>query len=185
MDENEIRMEEANIVSSKNKAYFLADTTLNIEPTPEAIADIALATADFTENFDITPNVALLTYSNFGSAYGASPDKMRKALEIIRQRAPELIVDGEMQADTAVSPEIISETFPFSVLKTGANVLIFPNLDAGNIAYKLLGKIGGMRLIGPALLGLKRSVHILQRGSDVDDIFNIIAIAVADAIHKE
>lgn len=172
------------IVSSKNKAYFLADTTLNIEPTPEAIADIALATADFTENFDITPNVALLTYSNFGSAYGASPDKMRKALEIIRQRAPELIVDGEMQADTAVSPEIISETFPFSVLKTGANVLIFPNLDAGNIAYKLLGKIGGMRLIGPALLGLKRSVHILQRGSDVDDIFNIIAIAVADAIHK-
>lgn len=173
------------IVSSKNKAYFLADTTLNIEPTPEAIADIALATADFTANFDITPHIALLTYSNFGSAYGASPDKMRKALEIIRQKAPELIVDGEMQADTAVSPEIISETFPFSVLKTGANVLIFPNLDAGNIAYKLLGKIGGMRLIGPALLGMDRSVHILQRGSDVDDIFNIIAIAVADAIHKE
>lgn len=173
------------IVSSKNKAYFLADTTLNIEPTPEAIADIALATADFTANFDITPNIALLTYSNFGSAYGASPEKMRKALEIIRHKAPELIVDGEMQADTAVSPEIINETFPFSVLKTGANVLIFPNLDAGNIAYKLLGKIGGMRLIGPALLGMERSVHILQRGSDVDDIFNIIAIAVADAIHKE
>ncbi|MEJ5245146.1 MAG: NADP-dependent malic enzyme [Bacteroidota bacterium] len=173
------------IVSSKNKAYFLADTTLNIEPTPEAIADIALATADFTANFDITPNIALLTYSNFGSAYGASPEKMRKALEIIRHKAPELIVDGEMQADTAVSTEIINETFPFSVLKTGANVLIFPNLDAGNIAYKLLGKIGGMRLIGPALLGMERSVHILQRGSDVDDIFNIIAIAVADAIHKE
>ena len=173
------------IVSSKNKAYFLADTTLNIEPTPEAIADIALATADFTANFDITPNIALLTYSNFGSAYGASPEKMRKALEIIRHKAPELIVDGEMQADTAVSPEIINETFPFSVLKSGANVLIFPNLDAGNIAYKLLGKIGGMRLIGPALLGMERSVHILQRGSDVDDIFNIIAIAVADAIHKE
>ncbi len=173
------------IVSSKNKAFFLADTTLNIDPTPEAIADIALATADFTANFDIIPQVALLTYSNFGSAYGVSPEKMRKALEIIRQKSPELVVDGEMQADTAVSPDIISETFPFSILKSGANVLIFPNLDAGNIAYKLLGKIGGMRLIGPALLGMERSVHILQRGSDVDDIFNIIAIAVADAIHKE
>ncbi len=172
------------IVSSKNKSYFLSDTTLNIDPSPEAIADIALATADFTANFDITPNIALLTYSNFGSAAGVSPEKMRKALEIIRSKAPNLIVDGEMQADTAVTPQIIAETFPFSVLKSGANVLIFPNLDAGNIAYKLLHKIGGMRVIGPALLGMSKSVHILQRGSDVDEILNIIAIAVADAIHK-
>jgi len=173
------------IVYSKNKSYLLADTTLNVDPSPEAISDIAIATADFATNFDIVPNVALLTYSNFGSAGGANPDKMRRALKLIKERMPELIVDGEMQADTATSPEMLAETFPFTQLKDGANVLVFPNLDAGNIAYKLLNKIGGCRIIGPALLGLSKAVHILQRGSDTDDIFNMTAIAVADAQHKE
>lgn len=184
-DENYKHASGCYIVSSKNKTYFLADTTLNINPSAEAIADIALATADFATNFDLVPRVALLSYSNFGSAEGDSPMKMRNALKIIKERNPNLMVDGEMQADTAVSPEIIEETFPFSDLKDGANVLVFPNLDAGNIAYKLLNRIGGLRVIGPALLGMHDAVHILQRGSDIDDIYNMTAIAVVDAAHKQ
>lgn len=173
------------IVTNKNNTYFLADTTLNICPNADAVADIALATAEFAQNFDITPKVALLTYSNFGSAEGQNPSKMREALKIIKQRNPELLVDGEMQADTAVTPDIIADTFPFSDLKDGANVLVFPNLDSGNISYKLLNRIGGLRVIGPALLGMANSVHILQRGSDTDDILNMTAIAVVDAQQKQ
>ncbi len=166
------------IVSTKQETYFLSDTTVNIDPTAEDIADITLQAAEFVETFDITPRVALLSYSNFGSAKGTSPAKMQEALKIIRQRAPELIVDGEMQANTAVSPDIINSTYPFSVLKNGANVLIFPELNSGNISYKLLNKLGGAHLIGPILLGLSKSVHILQRGDDVNEILNMAAIAV-------
>lgn len=173
------------IISNKNSTYFLSDTTVNIDPTPEDIADITLQAADFVTNFDIKPKVALLSYSNFGSVKGVLPQKMIDALKIIRKRKPDLIVDGEMQADTAVVPDIINETFPFSTLKDGANVLIFPGLTSGNIAYKLLVRIGNCHAIGPVLLGLSKSVHVLQRGSEINEIVDMIAIAVVDAQHKE
>ncbi|MCK5741326.1 MAG: NADP-dependent malic enzyme, partial [Chlorobi bacterium] len=172
------------ILTDKTKTYFVADTTVNVDPDPETIADIALMTSDFVTNFDITPQVALLSYSNFGSAGGASPKRMRDALQIIRKRNPKLIIDGEMQADTAVNPDLIKRRYPFSTLKDGANVLIFPNLSSGNIAYKLLSKIGGTKVIGPVLQGFARSVHALQRGAEVDEIVNMVALAVVDAQHK-
>jgi len=136
------------IVSTKNKVYFLADTTVNLNPTANQIADITLQAADFVKYFDIDPMVALLSYSNYGSAKGDSPEKMQKALQIIKQRSPNLIVDGEMQADTAVNTMILDGTYPFSPLKeTGANVLIFPDLESGNISDKLLYSVGGARIV--------------------------------------
>lgn len=174
------------IVSNKSNVYFLADTTVNIDPTASQIADIAIQASKFVKNFDIEPRVALLSYSNFGSAKGETPMKMKNALEILKSKSPNLICDGEMQANTALNPKLIQDLYPFSPLKeTGANVLIFPNLDAGNIAYKMLFTIGGMRVIGPIVLGLKKSVHIIQRGDDVADILNMTAIAVVDAKRKE
>jgi malate dehydrogenase (oxaloacetate-decarboxylating)(NADP+) len=173
------------IVNTKRGTYFLADTSVNVDPDAQGIADIALQAADFVTNFDITPRVALLSYSNFGAVEGETPQKMSDALEIIRARNPKLIVDGEIQADTALSYEKIKESFPFSTLDRAANVLIFPNLDSGNIAVKLLNKLGEARIIGPVLQGLSKSVHVLQRGSDVNEILDMIAIAVVDAQHKE
>ncbi len=172
------------ILSFKKGVYFLSDTTVNLSPTPEDICDITLQAAEFVKNFDIVPRIALLSYSNFGSAKGATPERMQKALEIIKKKQPDLIVDGEMQADTAVVPEIIDEFYPFSPLKGGANVLIFPDLDSGNIAYKLLSRLGGARAIGPILLGMSKSVHVLQHGATVDEIVEMIAIAVVDAQNK-
>lgn len=172
------------ILSFKNSVYFLADTTVNLNPTAEEICDIALQAAEFVRIFDIEPKIALLSYSNFGSAGGEIPEKMRKALQLIQDKAPDLIVDGEMQADTAVVPEIIDETYPFSKLKGGANVLIFPDLDSGNIAYKLLSRLGSSHAIGPILLGMSKSVHILQTGANVNEILEMIAIATVDAQNK-
>ncbi len=173
------------IVSVKGKTYFLADTTVNIDPTANQLADITIQATNFVSIFDINPSVALLSYSNFGSAKGDSAEKVRKALKIIKERKPELIVDGEIQANVALDKKILGETFPFSALNQNEpNILIFPNLDAGNIAYKLLYSIGGARIIGPILLGLTKSVHVLQRGDDIDDILNMTAIAVADAERK-
>lgn len=173
------------ILNTKKGVYFLADTTVNIEPTAHDISDIALQASEFVKNFDITPRVALLSYSNFGSAPGPQPSKMISALEIIKSKAPDLLIDGEMQADTAVVSEILQETFPFSPLKDGANVLIFPDLNSGNIAYKLLVRIGSAHPIGPILLGLSKSVHVLQIGAEVNEILDMVAIAVVDAQSKE
>ncbi|PLX24741.1 MAG: NADP-dependent malic enzyme [Ignavibacteria bacterium] len=174
------------MLSTKQQSYFLADTTVNIDPSAEDIADITLQAADLAEKFDVVPRVALLSYSNFGSNREASSFKMREALAIVRDRRPDLMVDGEMQADTAVVPEIIEDDFPFSTLKGGANVLIFPDLDAGNIAYKLLSRIGGLHPIGPILNGMCKSVHVLQRGAEVKEIVDMMAIAVVDALsHKD
>ena len=172
------------VISTKTKTYFLADITVNIDPTSEQIADITLQAAEFVRHFDIEPRVALLSYSNFGSATGAVPEKMRDALKLIKQRDPNLMVDGEMQADTAVVPSILEGTFPFSTLKGGANVLIFPNLTAGNIAYKLLHRIGGAHVLGPILMGLDKPISVLQRGDDIDQIVDIIAITAVDAQGK-
>ena len=134
-----------------NEVYFLTDTTVTVNPTANDISDIALQAADFVNHFDIEPRVALLSYSNFGSAPGQSPSKMKQALSIIKERRPYLMVDGEMQADTAVDSEIIQSDYAFSELKDGANVLVFPELDSGNIAYKLLAKLGDAKMIGPVL----------------------------------
>jgi malate dehydrogenase (oxaloacetate-decarboxylating)(NADP+) len=173
------------LLTTRGDLYFLADTTVNIEPSPEDLAEIALSTADLARRFNVEPRVALLSFSNFGSTRHPLADKVRHAVEILRQRAPDLLVDGEMQADTAVTPDILAGTYPFSPLQGGANVLIFPNLESGNIAYKLLSRLGGAEAIGPLLTGLSKPVHVLQRGAEVNDIVNLSAIAVVEAQEAE
>jgi len=169
------------LITPNGRMYFLADTTVNIEPTAEDLAEIAVVTAETARGFNVEPRVAMISFSNFGSVRHPQAEKVRRAVEIIHERAPDVMVDGEMQADTAVVPRIIEERYPFSLLKGGANVLIFPNLDAGNAAYKLLQRIGGAEAIGPILMGLSKPVHVLQRGDEVSDIVNMTAIAVVDA----
>ncbi|MGE5570983.1 MAG: phosphate acetyltransferase [Rhodospirillales bacterium] len=169
------------LITAKGQVYFLADCTVNIEPSSEDLAEIALCTAEMARRFNVEPRVAMLSFSNFGSTRHPLADKVRRAVEIVRQRKPNLIIDGEMQADTAVVPEILAETYPFAAIKGGANVLVFPNLEAGNIAYKLLARIGDCEVIGPILMGMSKPVHVLQRGAEVNDIVNVAAIAVVDA----
>jgi malate dehydrogenase (oxaloacetate-decarboxylating)(NADP+) len=169
------------LITPNGRLYFLADTTVNIDPTPEDLAEIAISAAGMARRFDVEPKVALLSFSNFGSTRHPLAQKVERAVQIVKEREPGLIVDGEMQADTAVTPEIIEETYPFSSLKGGANVLVFPNLEAGNIAYKLLSRIGGAEAIGPILMGLSQPVHVLQRGAEVTDIVNMAAIAAVEA----
>jgi len=169
------------LITRKGDIYFLADATVNIEPSSEDLAEIAIMAAEKARRFNQEPRVAMLSFSNFGSTHHPLADKVRKAVELVRQRAPGLMIDGEMQADTAVVPQILEETYPFTTLKGGANVLVFPNLESGNIAYKLLQRIGEAELIGPLLTGMSRPVHVLQRGSEVNDIVHVAAVAVVDA----
>ena len=169
------------LITAKGELYFLADATVNIEPAAEDLAEIAIMAAEKCRRFNQEPRVAMLSFSNFGSTRHPLSDKVRRAVDLVRQKAPGLMIDGEMQADTAVTPQIIDETYPFSTLKGGANVLVFPNLEAGNIAYKLLQRIGGAECIGPLLTGLSRPVHVLQRGGEVNDIVHVAAVAVVDA----
>lgn len=169
------------IITSKDNVYFFADTTVNIDPSAEVLSEIALQAAEMAMRFGITPRVAMLSFSNFGSTRNAFSEKVRRATELVKMKAPNLMVDGEMQADTAVVPEIINEEFPFSTLKGGANVLIFPDLQSGNIAYKLVHRLGGKEAIGPILMGMKKPVHVLQRSCEVKDIVNMAAIAVVEA----
>jgi malate dehydrogenase (oxaloacetate-decarboxylating)(NADP+) len=169
------------LITPKGGIYFLADATVNIDPSSEELAEIAIMAAEKACRFNQEPRVAMLSFSNFGSTRHPLSDKVRRAVELVRQRAPGLMIDGEMQADTAVVPQILEETYPFSTLKGGANVLIFPNLESGNIAYKLLHRVGGCELIGPLLTGLSKPVHVLQRGSEVNDIVHVAAVAVVDA----
>lgn len=165
----------------KNDVKFFADTTVNIEPTAEDLAEIAIEAAEVARRFNVEPRVAMLSFSNFGSTHHPLTEKVRLATELVRKRAPALIVDGEMQADTAVVEEILTETYPFSTLKSPANVLVFPTLDAGNIAYKLMQRLGGAEAIGPILTRLRKPVHVLQRGAEVDEIINMAAIAAVEA----
>ena len=160
---------------------FFADTTVNIDPDAATLAEIALLSADFVEQLGIEPRVAMLSFSNFGSTRHPETVKMRKAVDLARAARPDLRVDGEMQADTAVVEEILLKRYPFSRLDRTANVLIFPNLSAANIAYKLMGRLGGAEAIGPILLGMARPVHVLQRGSEAADVVNLTALAVVDA----
>ena len=166
---------------TKKGIFFLADTTVCIEPTPEELAETAILAAETARVLEIEPRVAMLSFSNFGSVNHPQSKKVKRATEIVKQRAPELMVDGEMQSDTAVTPEILATNYSFAALKGTANVLIFPDLNSGNICYKLLHHLGGADTIGPILMGMKKPVHVLQRGDDVDDIVNMAAIAVVDA----
>jgi malate dehydrogenase (oxaloacetate-decarboxylating)(NADP+) len=161
------------------------DTTVNIDPTAEQLAQIAYAAARITRTLGIEPRIAMLSFSNFGSVRHPETDKVARAVALLRERDPSLVVDGEMQADTAVEPQILRRDYPFSALKERANVLIFPNLSAGNIAYKLLNHLGGATAIGPILVGMRRPVHVLERGADVQDIVNMSAVAVVDAQERE
>ena len=169
------------MITQRGDIYLLADATVNIEPSADDLAEIAILTAEMARRFNVEPRVAMLSFSNFGSTRHPLAEKVAKAVEIVKRRAPALMVDGEMQADTAVTPDIIQQTYPFSTLHGGANVLIFPNLEAGNIAYKLLARLGGAELIGPIIMGLDKPMHVLQRGAEVNDIVNMASIAVVDA----
>ncbi len=169
------------VIITKKEVYFFADTTVNIEPAAEELAEIATLAAEVAREFNVEPRVAMLSFSNFGSTRHPLTEKVRVATELVKQQFPELMVDGEMMADTAVVPEIIEEEYPFSSLKGGANVLVFPDLGAANIAYKLMMRIGGAEALGPILMGLSKPVHVLQRGATVEEIVNMAAIAVVHA----
>ncbi len=166
----------------KDRVYFFADTTVNVDSTAEELAEIALLVAGEVERFGISPRIAFLSFSNFGSVRHPLVTKVQQAVNLTRQQRPDLEVDGEMQADTAVNPEIIRETYPFCRIKEGANVLIFPDLQSSNIAYKLIQHLGRAEAIGPILMGMRKPVHVLQIGSSNEqDIVNMTAIAVLDA----
>jgi len=168
------------MITRKGDIYFLADTSVNIEPTAEDLVEIALCTAQTARRFDIQPKVALLSFSSFGSTPHPQCEKVRRAVELLHRADPTLMVEGELMADDAVSTELELQ-YPFSQLKGGANVLIFPDLNSANIAYKLLSKIGGGETLGPILMGMSKPVHLLSRGAEVEEIVNVTAIAVVDA----
>jgi malate dehydrogenase (oxaloacetate-decarboxylating)(NADP+) len=170
------------MIANKKKTYWFADTTINVEPDAEQLANIAVTTAELVKTSTGTePKVALLSFSNFGSNDHPATLPVRKAVSILRERHPELVVDGEMQADTALKADISAESFPFNRVPGDANVLIFPNLHAANIAYKLVWRMGGVEAIGPILVGMNKPVCVLQRGSDVNDIVNMAAITAFEA----
>ena len=168
------------MVTKKNVVFF-ADTTVTIEPTAEELAETAILTAQEARNFDFEPRVAMLSFSNFGSALTPQTSKVAKATALVKQQAPDLIVEGEIQANVALDPDLIERQYPFSDLKGNANVFVFPDLQSGNISYKLLNKLGDAESVGPILMGMKKPVHVLQRGDDVSDIVNMAAVAVVDA----
>jgi malate dehydrogenase (oxaloacetate-decarboxylating)(NADP+) len=165
------------------RTYLFTDATVNIDPSAEDLADIAFLVAEFARKLQIEPRVALLSFSNFGSTPHPFSEKVRQAVELIKQRGADFMVDGEMQADTAVVPELIDQRYPFSQVKD-ANILVFPSLEAANIAYKLLARLGNAQAIGPILLGVGAPVHVLQTGDDVRNIVNIAAVAVMDAASR-
>ena len=167
-----------------DRVYLFTDATVNIEPTAEDLVEIACLAADFAQRLEIDPRVAFLSFSNFGSTPHPLSDKVRRAVELTKSRRPDLQVDGEMQADTAVVAEIIEDRYPFSAVKD-ANVLVFPSLESANIAYKLLARLGKAKAIGPILLGMGAPVHVLQTGDDVNAIVQIAAVAVMDIMGRE
>ncbi|MCX7979097.1 MAG: phosphate acyltransferase [Bdellovibrionaceae bacterium] len=169
-----------NFVLLEDRFLLLADTTVNIDPTAEQLSQIALQAASVAEYFGEEPRIAMLSYSNFTDAPG-TPHKMKVAADLVRKARPEIVVDGDVQADTAVNPEIISRIFPFSHLKSGANILIFPNLESSNIAYKLIQQVGKVEVIGPFLMGVRRAANVLQRTTTVDQIINSVVLTSLEA----
>jgi malate dehydrogenase (oxaloacetate-decarboxylating)(NADP+) len=165
----------------KERAFFFADTTVNIDPSAEDLAEIAIHSADTASHFDIKPRVAMISFSNFGNTAHPLADKVRRAVEIVRRRRPDLECDGEMQADTAVLPGFLQEHYPFARLTGPANVLVFPELQSANAAYKLVWRLANADVIGPILMGMRAPIHVLQQGVDVPDIVNMAAYGVVDA----
>ena len=173
------------ILQTKHGPMFFADTTVNVNPSAEEIVEITLLMAEAVRRLRIVPRIALLSYSNFGSSKGADAEKMADAAKILHRDHPDLIVDGEIQANFAINQELLGESYPFSMLhKRRVNTLIFPNLAAGNISYKLLMEMGGIEAQGPVLLGMKKSFHILQQGSTAKEILDMVRLAVVDAQNK-
>ena len=172
------------IMIVEDRVYLFTDATVNIEPTAEDLVEIACLAADFAKRLEIDPRVAFLSFSNFGSTPHPLSDKVRRAVELTKTRRPELQVDGEMQADTAVVADIIEDRYPFSAVKD-ANVLVFPSLESANIAYKLLARLGKAKAIGPILLGMGAPVHVLQTGDEVNAIVQIASVAVMDVMGRE
>jgi malate dehydrogenase (oxaloacetate-decarboxylating)(NADP+) len=172
------------IMIVEDQVYLFTDATVNIEPTAEDLAEIASLAADFAKRLEIDPRVAFLSFSNFGSTPHPLSNKVRRAVELTKSRRPDLKVDGEMQADTAVVADIIENRYPFSAVKD-ANVLVFPSLESANIAYKLLARLGKAKAIGPILLGMGAPVHVLQTGDDVNAIVQIASVAVMDVMGRE
>ncbi len=184
--ENVSRVAGLYIIVTKRGPYFFADTTMNTNPTAQQLADIAILTADTVRQFNITPRIAMLSYSNFGSAQGEVPKKVQEATSIVHHRFPDLIVDGDVQANFALNNEMLKEQFPFSrLVDKDVNTFIFPDLASGNIAYKLMQELGNAEAIGPILMGLNKPVHILQLGSSVREIVNMTTIAVVDAQNRK
>jgi malate dehydrogenase (oxaloacetate-decarboxylating)(NADP+) len=175
------RVSGAYLLMFKGRMLILADTTVSIRPGAYDLAEIAILTAETARRFNIEPRIAMISFSNFGSTQDPEAEKVAQAVAIVKKDRPDLIIEGEMQADTAVEPHIASADYPWSPIQGDANVLIFPNLDAANAAYKLLWRLGGAEAIGPILQGMAKPVHVLQRGVDVSDIVNMAAIAVVDA----
>jgi malate dehydrogenase (oxaloacetate-decarboxylating)(NADP+) len=169
------------MITPKGPVFF-GDTTVNVNPTVQELVDITVLIERSVKRFNITPRVALLSYSNFGSNEGVIPEKTRETVRILHEKYPDMVVDGDMQANFALNSDLLADNFPFSTLNgKPANTLIFPNLESGNIAYKLLQEIGGAEAVGPILLGLKKPVHVLQLGSSVREIVNMVTIAVITA----
>ncbi|MBA4144234.1 MAG: NADP-dependent malic enzyme [Cytophaga sp.] len=170
------------IIMNKKGNFFFADCTVNVDPNVNELVEIIELASRGVKFFDVDPRIAVLSYSNFGSSKGAVPDKAREAVRIVKEKNPSLVIDGDIQANMALNPELQKENYPFSSLAgEGANTLVFPNLSSANIAYKLLMEIGGAETIGPILLGMRKPVHILQLGSSIREIVNMAAIAVVDA----
>jgi malate dehydrogenase (oxaloacetate-decarboxylating)(NADP+) len=172
------------IMIVEDRVYLFTDATVNIEPTAEDLVEIACLAADFAKRLEIDPRVAFLSFSNFGSTPHPLSDKVRRAVDLTKARRPDLQVDGEMQADTAVVADLIENRYPFSAVKD-ANVLVFPSLESANIAYKLLARLGNAKAIGPILLGMGAPVHVLQTGDDVNAIVQIASVAVMDVMGRE
>ncbi len=166
----------------KSRVVFFADTTMTIDPTAEELAEIAVLTADLVQHrFDMEPRIAMLSFSNFGSVDTASPRKMQRAAQLVKQLRPDLHCDGELQADTALNADILAESYPFADVQGGANVLIFPDLNSGNIAYKLIQRLAGAEVIGPITCGMDKPANVLQRHSDLNDILHLTALTVVEA----
>jgi malate dehydrogenase (oxaloacetate-decarboxylating)(NADP+) len=185
-DKDVTRIAACNLMLTKQGPLFLADTTINENPTAKELAKIAQMTGRFANMFGMKPNIAMLSYSNFGSSSSATSKKIREAVSYIHRYFPETVIDGEIQADFALNREMLAKEFPFSKLNgKKVNVLIFPNLESANITYKLLKQVEGAESIGPVILGFNKPVHILQLGASVDEMVNMAALAVVDAQQKE
>nr|WP_320051067.1 NADP-dependent malic enzyme [uncultured Desulfuromonas sp.] len=165
----------------KKDVIFCADTTVTIDPTAEELAETAILAANKARHFEVEPRVAMLSFSNYGSAIHPFTTKVAQATQLVKEWAPNLVVDGEVQANVALDPDLSEQQYPFAQVKGNANVLVFPDLNSGNISYKLLTKLGGAEAVGPILMGMKKPVHVLQRGDEVNDIVNMAAVAVVDA----